>query len=51
VRLKHPSLSPERESAPHWRTIALGWYSSMTRDITGTNKPKKCCTKLKKVEE
>lgn len=30
VRLKQPSLSPERESAPHWRTTALGWYISMT---------------------
>lgn len=30
VRLKHPSLSPDRESAPHWRTTALGWYISMT---------------------
>lgn len=30
VRLKQPSLSPDRESAPHWRTTALGWYISMT---------------------
>ncbi|CAG5866304.1 unnamed protein product [Menidia menidia] len=30
VRLKQPSLSPDRESAPHWRTTALGWYISIT---------------------
>ena len=41
VRLKQPSLSPERESAPHWSTMALGWYSSITRDITGTNRPER----------
>lgn len=34
VRLKHPSLSPDRESAPHCRTIALGWYISITLVIT-----------------
>jgi hypothetical protein len=39
VRLKQPSLSPERESAPHCSTMALGWYSSITRDITGTKSP------------
>lgn len=39
VRLKHPSLSPDRESAPHWRTTALGWYISITLAIicTGNN--------------
>ena len=36
VRLKHPSLSPDRESAPHWRTTALGWYISMTLAIICT---------------
>lgn len=30
VRLKHPSLSPESESAPHCSTTALGWYISIT---------------------
>lgn len=34
VRLKHPSLSPDRESAPHCKTIALGWYISITLVIT-----------------
>lgn len=34
VRLKHPNLSPDRESAPHCRTIALGWYISITFVIT-----------------
>ena len=33
-RLKQPSLSPANESAPHWRTMALGRYTSMTLDIT-----------------
>lgn len=33
-RLKHPSLSPASESAPHCRTIALGRYTSITLDIT-----------------
>lgn len=37
VRLKHPSLSPDRESAPHWRTTALGWYISMTLAIICTS--------------
>lgn len=36
VRLKHPSLSPDRESAPHWRTTALGWYISITLAIICT---------------
>lgn len=30
VRLKQPSRSPDRESAPHWSTTALGWYISIT---------------------
>jgi len=30
VRLKQPSLSPDKESAPHWRTTADGWYISIT---------------------
>ena len=34
-KLKHPSLSPARESAPHCSTTALGQYSSMTLDSTG----------------
>lgn len=33
VRLKHPSLSPDSESAPHCNTTALGWYISITLDI------------------
>lgn len=37
VRLKQPSLSPDRESAPHWRTTALGWYISITLAMIYTN--------------
>ena len=33
-RLKHPSLSPESESAPHCRTTALGRYTLRTCSIT-----------------
>lgn len=33
VRLKHPNLSPDNESAPHCNTTALGWYISITFDI------------------
>ena len=29
-KLKHPSLSPDSESAPHCKTTASGWYTSMT---------------------
>lgn len=36
VRLKHPSLSPDRESDPHCKTTALGWNVSITLDITYT---------------
>lgn len=25
LRLKQPKRSPFNESAPHWRTIAVGW--------------------------
>lgn len=34
VRLKQPSLSPDRESDPHCKTTALGWNVSITLDIT-----------------
>ncbi|CAK5280909.1 unnamed protein product [Mycena citricolor] len=34
VRLKQPSLSPARESAPHWRTTAEGRNTSMILAIT-----------------
>lgn len=34
VRLKQPRRSPDSESAPHWRTTALGWYISITFAIT-----------------
>lgn len=37
VRLKQPSLSPDSESAPHWRTTALGWYISITLAMIYTN--------------
>ena len=37
VRLKQPNLSPERESAPHCKTTALGWYISITFVITCFN--------------
>jgi hypothetical protein len=30
VRLKQPSRSPDKESAPHWSTTAEGWYISIT---------------------
>lgn len=33
VRLKQPNRSPDRESAPHWSTTALGWYISITLDM------------------
>lgn len=38
VRLKQPSLSPDRESAPHCRTTALGWYISITLAMIYTKK-------------
>lgn len=37
VRLKQPSLSPDKESAPHCRTTALGWYISITLAMIYTN--------------
>ena len=33
-RLKHPSLSPDSESAPHCRTTAFGRYTLRTCSIT-----------------
>ena len=32
-RLKQPKRSPASESAPHWRTMAPGWYVSTTLEI------------------
>lgn len=37
VKLKHPILSPASVSAPHCKTIALGWNVSITFVIMGTN--------------
>ena len=34
VRLKQPNLSPLSESAPHCRTMAEGWYVSITATTT-----------------
>ncbi len=36
VRLKHPSLSPASESAPHCRTTADGEYDSITFEMIGS---------------
>jgi hypothetical protein len=33
-RLKHPSLSPLKESPPHCKTTAAGLYHSITFSIT-----------------
>ena len=39
VKLKHPNLSPERESAPHCNTTAEGWNQSRIRWMTGSKTP------------